>query len=177
MLTSTYPLVHGNMQFDSSLSPDITTIPELVNQTHRAGVFAGMNFFDQPYGLSRGFDEVADLSKYKNKRECNQARAEEVVDEFKKWVDQDSAPFFSLLWFFDAHNPYLSANEGPLANKKMVLPVERYSREITYIINNINGIINYLDQKDLYDNTIIIITGDHGDINTIILNKTILLDF
>lgn len=105
--------------------------------------------------------------------------AEAVTDEFSTWLDgQDSTrPFFAFLNYFDAHEPYRSpppfhkaGGQTPdLAKRRTWTPEEiqlsrdAYDSAITYIDEEVSNVIRHLMERQLLDNTLIVITSDHGE--------------
>ncbi len=112
------------------------------------------------------------------------------VKKFKKKVMQNNGkPFFAFLHFWDTHSPYsppskfirkfgkydypsINSSETPLEwatewihlltkNSKEVFA--RYDGSINFADFQIGEIIKFLKKKEIYDNTIIIVTADHGE--------------
>lgn len=108
------------------------------------------------------------------------------------WLDKkQSGPFFLFINYFDPHHPYLPINDifstppinkfdsyvqweknlinsvlrcrHELTAKEKKHLVERYDREIRQMDSSIGSLIKFLKAKDLYDNTLIIVTSDHGE--------------
>jgi arylsulfatase A-like enzyme len=114
-------------------------------------------------------------------------RALKLLDEVKV----SGAPFFMFLNYMDAHTPYvpsppfdrqfpgLDSGLNPYdfhelklqvaSGKRQILPNERahliaqYDGGIAEEDSAIGAIVNRLRQLGLYDNTLIVITADHGD--------------
>lgn len=112
--------------------------------------------------------------------------ADGVRREFTEWVDDraDDRPFFAFLNFFDAHVPYLPPSPwdsrfgAPLPRGNPMhldLPgwewtadqvqAERlaYDGAIAWIDSQVGGLLDDLEERGLLDNTIVIITSDHGE--------------
>ena len=105
--------------------------------------------------------------------------AEMVREEFLTWLDREpERPFFAFLNFFDAHSPYVSPPEfmdrfGPATRRplesrlyepeELVGWLNAYDGAILYIDREIGRIRDALDRRGLLDNTLVIITADHGE--------------
>ena len=94
-----------------------------------------------------------------------------VSDRSIKWLSQkQDRPFFCWIHFFDPHDPY----DAPEPYKNMYagmidknLPRQidrmRYAGEITWTDSQLDRVVESLKKNNLYDNTLIIITSDHGE--------------
>ncbi|MBN1456658.1 MAG: sulfatase-like hydrolase/transferase [Sedimentisphaerales bacterium] len=88
-----------------------------------------------------------------------------------KWLSKKrTSPFFCWLHYFDPHYSY----DAPEPYKNMYagmidenLPYQfermRYAGEVTYADSQFAHVIDHLKQNNLYDNTMIIVTADHGE--------------
>jgi arylsulfatase A-like enzyme len=104
------------------------------------------------------------------------APAETVTADALAWLDGASAkqrPFFLFLHYMDPHDPYFVhpfngegyarvANPNP---QPAVADMYRrlYDGEITYLDEQLGVLIDGLRQRGLYDGTLIVLTGDHGE--------------
>jgi len=106
--------------------------------------------------------------------------APQVNDEFLDWVTRDDPrPFFAFLNYFDAHDPYRPPapfdtvfRTGPapaMIKGRRYSPeeVERmigaYDASIAYLDHHFGRLLARLDTLGLLDNTIVIISSDHGE--------------
>ncbi len=102
--------------------------------------------------------------------------AEVVTAKGIEWLDTPAAkqgPFFLYLHYMDPHDPYFVhpyngegyarvANPNPppdVADKYRAL----YDGEITYLDGEIGRLVDDLKRRGLYDNTVIVLTADHGE--------------
>jgi arylsulfatase A-like enzyme len=112
--------------------------------------------------------------------------AQQVNEEFLAWRDRhpDQA-FFAFLNYFDAHQPYLppppfDALDGPISpaeyeslsgwlhkmaktEEDIETGLKAYDRCITYLDYQIQQLLAELEKRGDLDNTLIIITSDHGE--------------
>jgi arylsulfatase A-like enzyme len=112
-----------------------------------------------------------------------------VVDETIKWLEERNAdPFFLFVHLFDAHNDYLPPKgfdqfdtdyQGPIdgsgvtARDSQVLPgmdprdLEHlralYLGEVSWVDHQVGRLTEQLRAQGLADNTLIVLTADHGE--------------
>ena len=81
---------------------------------------------------------------------------------FVRWLDRRPAGrFFYWVHFYDPHHPYLAHPEVPLP--KDASNRDRYQGEVTYVDRYVGRIVEALRAKGLYEDTLIVIVGDHGE--------------
>lgn len=91
-------------------------------------------------------------------------RADVVNQETLDWIDRDRRrPFFAFLNYFDVHDPY----GGPRSYAKPSWPqqtnVDAYDAGVKYVDDSIGRLMEELDRRGLSKNTLVVITGDHGE--------------
>jgi arylsulfatase A-like enzyme len=90
--------------------------------------------------------------------------ASEVNDELLRWVDSDAEhPFFAFLNYFDVHDPYGGPHSYPRPGWPQVSDIDRYDSGVKYADDQLGVLLDSLRQHGLTDNTIIIVTSDHGE--------------
>jgi arylsulfatase A-like enzyme len=105
--------------------------------------------------------------------------AEDVTTEFSDWLDarQTERPFFAFLNYFDAHQPYRSpppfnttGGRTPDLSKRRTWSAQEiqrsrdaYDSAIAYVDEEVSSVIDHLRDLNLLDNTLIVITSDHGE--------------
>jgi choline-sulfatase len=168
ILTSTYPMFHGirdNVGY--KLDDSKTTLAEVLKrQGFQTGAFVGSFVLDSRFGLSQGFDTYDDhFNPEKNpdgflKLEELERRAEEVVDHAVQWLEKtnSSSPFFAWIHLYDPHDPY-----DPPPPFKARYRSKPYDGEIAYTDEQVGKLMAFLNRKGLYDKTLIVLTGDHGE--------------
>ena len=96
-----------------------------------------------------------------------------IVDHTLEWVDsRRRKPFFVLMNFMDGHAPYPSADiwapsdfttrEGA-APAGVTRAMDRYDRAIRYLDYERGRFFEELRRRDLFDNSLIVVTADHGE--------------
>jgi arylsulfatase A-like enzyme len=101
------------------------------------------------------------------------------------WIDQnDDKPFFVFINYFDVHDPYTppepyltkyGQTQGGLVNgfveryhpeltpEQLQSEIDAYDGSINYVDDQIKYLFTELDSRGELDNTILIITSDHGE--------------
>jgi phosphoglycerol transferase MdoB-like AlkP superfamily enzyme len=106
---------------------------------------AGKQFFKENSVGSWGVFETAVLPKTFN------------------WIDQSLAtqkPFFLEFFTSSSHHPYVYP--GSKAERKKLSRFERYTKSLRYTDKVLQQIWDNLKKRQLLDNTVIYVTGDHG---------------
>jgi arylsulfatase A-like enzyme len=89
-------------------------------------------------------------------------RASEVNREVLSWVGSGQRPFFVFLNYFDVHEPY----GGPYDFQKPwsgATAEDQYDDSIKYVDDSIGQFMAELDKRGLSQNTVVVITADHGE--------------
>ncbi len=169
MLTGTSPLfhkVHDNV--DYHLNDKNLTLAEILSKNNfvtAAGI--GAFVLDSQFGLDQGFDTYDDNLRGESKvfLGFNERKAEEVSHFAKTWLDKHhNEQFFLFLHYFDPHYPYEPHKDFPFASMPLLaFSKDHYDAEIAYTDHCIGQVIEKLKELKLYDNTLLIITADHGE--------------
>ncbi|MEO6445543.1 MAG: sulfatase [Gemmatimonadaceae bacterium] len=90
---------------------------------------------------------------------------EEVRQQFQAWLDEvpEGRPFFAFLNFFDAHAPYRSPEPYHSMYKRSTPTIGHYTGGIRYLDDQVNMLLEDLERRGVLDNTLVIITSDHGE--------------
>jgi arylsulfatase A len=112
--------------------------------------------------------------------------SELVVNETMSWLDDRDTeqPFFTCLWFSEPHTPVLAAEEfrGLYPEKEISSHVEQLANSggsqvkrrsklqnpdlyfgcVSMLDHHIGRLMDYLDEKGLAENTIVVFTSDNG---------------
>lgn len=110
--------------------------------------------------------------------ETKTGRDKEITEVFMKWLDapEFKQPYFAFLFYDAPHGSYQYPREFErftgttgefnylFLNKKNIVPVfNRYRNSIYYDDYLVGKILNKLRNKGFLENTIVLITGDHGE--------------
>ncbi len=172
ILTGLLPSVHGVTDFGIPLSPQHVTAAELLKKHgYQTAAFIGAVILDSNTlapGLDRGFDFYDNFPKTdskdaggKNKERWGRVerRGMEVVEHAESWFDKHrTGPHFVWVHLFDPHDPY--EPPPPFSEK---YKDHLYDGEIAYADSAVAHWIAFLKKAGVYDNAIIVVTGDHGE--------------
>jgi arylsulfatase A-like enzyme len=129
----------------------------------------------------------------KNDQHLNRVDAASLNGRVLRWLGsrRDSAPFFIFVNYFDAHEPYLppepfdrqfnaatregryspihhwlwntSVEHRPLTADEIREEVDAYDGTLAYLDQQVGELLDALAQLDLLDDTVVMITSDHGE--------------
>ncbi|HLB57681.1 MAG TPA: DUF3413 domain-containing protein, partial [Gammaproteobacteria bacterium] len=153
-------------------------IDQFVKDDYQMGIFtsAPLNF---PSFHKTIFNEIQHLI-IRTKGNSSIERDQVITKEFERFVEKrnKNRPFFSFLFYDAAHNYCESASphQTPFqpavkacdrfsltAESDRVPYVNRYRNAVYFIDTEVGKVIATLREKNLLENTMIIITGDHGE--------------
>ena len=114
MLTGTYPWVHGVLYNTSTLSPDLTFLPEMLQaKGYRTMNILHNSSLARDFGFVRGYDAFHSLWTAPVRQELHsllrpEERADYIWDSFvRPFLNENSGdPFFIYLHDIDPHGPY-----------------------------------------------------------------------
>lgn len=163
MLTGTYPPTHGvRLNNGQRLADSNVTLAEILREAgYQTGAFVGGFPLDTQFGLNQGFDTYN--SEFTIKSETSSSHSERSAEEVSlpalAWLDQHHAkPFFLFLHYYDAHLSYKPPE--PFAT---TYADDLYAGEIAYVDRWIGQVVDRLRALEAYDDTLLIITADHGE--------------
>jgi len=92
-------------------------------------------------------------------------RASTVNQEVLHWIDGESQghPFFAFLNYFDVHNPYGGPPDYAGAMWPKNTSIDQYDNSVRYVDDEFGKLMNELGKRGLTDNTLVIVTSDHGE--------------
>ena len=144
-----------------------TTLAEVLrDRGYATAAFVASYVLDSRFGLAQGFDHYDDNV---NPAEVDMGgrsslrRADDVTNHAINWLtEHDSAdfeqPFFMWVHYFDAHQPY---DPPPEYARKFANRL--YDGEIAFTDAQLKRLIDLLEAKGLRENTLIVLTADHGE--------------
>lgn len=170
MLTSTYP-VFNNVRYNGLFflgDSSITLAEILKKEGYKTAAFIGGFPLDSQFGVDQGFDIYDDdFSNSKEKRrhgwightvEDFERTAAEVNQKVFAWLDEvKDERFFLVVHYFDPHLPYTPPSPYREACK------DPYDGEVAYTDEHVGKLLDTLEEFGLKENTLIILTGDHGE--------------
>ena len=165
MFTGTYPTLNGMHDFSGNkLGPNQTTLAAVLKDAgYTTGAVVGSAVLDSRFGLNRGFDFYYDHFDFSRLQESNLDEMERpgnaVADVALDWLAKNSQKkFFLWMHLYDPHYPYHPPE--PFATEYKERP---YDGEIAFADAQVGRLISFLKHKGLYRNTVIVVTGDHGE--------------
>lgn len=166
ILTGLLPSVHGVTDFGVPLSPQHVTAAELLKKRgYQTAAFIGAVILDSNTlapGLDRGFDFYDNFpAKTETKERWGRVerRGMEVVEHAEAWFEKHrTGPHFVWVHLYDPHDPY--EPPPPFSEK---YKDHLYDGEIAYADSAVARWIAFLKKAGVYENAIIVVTGDHGE--------------
>lgn len=181
LFTSSYPSQHGIWR-DQVLPDSLPTVAEVLHAAgYRTAAFTEGGFMDTAHGFARGHS-LHDSKR----RDCSvtYARAAE-------WITARETPYYAFVHTYQVHSPHNPPKEfrqrfvGPYAGelpKVVDTPVyqwgrkepvpsaedaryveELYDAEVAYVDQQIGLFLERLEEAGSLENTLIIVTSDHGE--------------
>ncbi|MGA1791035.1 MAG: tetratricopeptide repeat protein [bacterium] len=163
ILTGTYPGFHGIRNNGTyAVSDAAVTLAELLkDEGYATAAFVGAYVLDKRFGLDQGFDVYDDdLSREEEQTfTYKERRAESVTNAVIQWLkERNPSRFFLWVHYFDPHMHY---NPPPPFSAEYA--DRPYDGEIAYTDHWIGVLLDVLHQSGISENTIVILTGDHGE--------------
>ncbi|MBN1764629.1 MAG: sulfatase-like hydrolase/transferase, partial [Sedimentisphaerales bacterium] len=116
---------------------------------------------DRQFGMDQGFDSYDDrFDQDINSMGIAERRADETSRHAIHWLSRNkNRKFFLFLHYYDPH--YTWTPPEPYASTYVDDP---YAGEVAYTDNQIGRVLDKLRKLNIYDSTLIIIVGDHGEL-------------
>lgn len=170
ILTGLYPPQHGvRDNSDFRLPPGALTLAEhLKEQGYSTAAVVAAYVLSSDFGIGQGFDRydeprsdqpIAPRGKELQRRAILQRPAEEVTDRALEFLEEDlGEPFFLWAHYYDPHAEYEPPE--PFASRFVGRP---YDGEIAYMDREIGRLVDDLRRRGLLDDTLLVVTADHGE--------------
>jgi choline-sulfatase len=166
ILTGLLPSSHGVTDFAVPLAASHATWAELLkSKGYHAAAFIGAVILDAKSlapGLDRGFDfydNFPEHSESKSRWGRVERRGMDVVQHAEAWLTSHPAgPKFTWVHLYDPHDPY----EPPVPFSDTYKD-RLYDGEIAYADSALGNFVQYLKKAGWYENSLIIVVGDHGE--------------
>ena len=165
ILTGLYPPetgIHNNGR--GHLKESFATLAEsLRGQGYETGAFVGSIVLPARTGLSNGFqmydDDMAGGQRHGHEAHLMRS-ARLVIDSALNWLrGRPSRPFFCWIHLYDPHAPF----EGHAEVFQNRFQGKEYDGDIAFADLQVGRLLKHLKDKGQYDNTMIIVVGDHGE--------------
>jgi tetratricopeptide (TPR) repeat protein len=130
---------------------------------YQTGAVIAAAVLDSRFGLNRGFDFYYDHFDFSRLDEANLEEMERpgniVGDVTLDWLAKNSQKnFFLWMHLYDPHFPYRPPE--PYSREYASHP---YDGEIAFADEQVGRLLRFLKDKGVYQNTIIVLCGDHGE--------------
>jgi choline-sulfatase len=166
ILTGLLPGSHGVTDFAVPLASSHPTIAELLKlHGYHTAAFVGAVILDSKSlapGFDRGFDfydNFPEHSSTKSRWGRLERRGMDVVSQAENWLGKHPAgPHFVWVHLYDPHDPY-----EPPAPFAQTYKDRLYDGEIAYADSALAHFIGYLKRNGNYQNSLIVVVGDHGE--------------
>ena len=162
MLTGTNPPYHGvHDNLNHRLPESNETLAEILrDHGFVTGGIISTFVLDSRFGLDQGFDTYHDeFEEEHNLGHYTERKADESTRLAVQWLEQHHEErFFLFLHYFDPHDPYKPPE--PFATR---FKDNLYDGEIAFTDHCVGKVLDKLKRLGVYDNTLIIVVGDHGE--------------
>ncbi|PYX86015.1 MAG: hypothetical protein DMG68_16630 [Acidobacteria bacterium] len=165
IFTGTYPTLNGMHDFSGNrLGAQPPTLASTLKENgYATGAVVASAVLDSRFGLNRGFDFYYDHFEFNRLQESNLDEMERpgnvVADQALDWLGKNyQKRFFLWMHLYDPHYPYQPP--APYSEEYKSHP---YDGEIAFADSQVGRLIQFLKNKNLYANTLIVLSGDHGE--------------
>jgi hypothetical protein len=159
------PQLSSVIEMRVSLSFDCQNwLGELINKNEYRG-FVGYSGDLKYDNMGKYFSRMAKLDLYDRhnvenikKYPANHLSIDDqaLVDQFDRWLGDKKEPFVSVFITLNSHHPFWTPH------KEFEKTKDKYKNTLSYQDHVINNLYNVLEKKNLLNDTILVITGDHG---------------
>jgi tetratricopeptide (TPR) repeat protein len=163
ILTGLLPPSHA-VRDNAGFALDVQQHPTLASLLHARGYATGAAVSSyvlrRGTGIAEGFDFYDDSIPYVDSAPAGELQRDGTATEAEaeKWIAAHSgSPFFFWLHLYDPHTPY--APPEPFRSRYK----NPYDGEIAKSDAIVGKLLDFLRQRKLYDDAIIVIASDHGE--------------
>ena len=148
----------------NKLNPTQPTLASVLKEHgYATAAVIGSAVLDSRFGLNKGFDFYYDHFDFNRLQESNLEEMERpgniVADVALDWLGKNAkTTFFLWMHLYDPHYPYRPP--APYSERYKDRP---YDGEIAFADSQVGRLIAFLKAKGLYQNTMIVLSGDHGE--------------
>jgi choline-sulfatase len=165
-MTGLFPYHHGARNNGTFVldKKNVTLAEMLKGAGYSTHAIISSYVLDSQFGLDQGFDVYDDdLSGGPQQKMFmfREIKANQTADKAIAWLKTGrpaKQPFFLWVHFFDPHADY-----EPPADFAARFPGERYEGEIAFADQQFGRVLAVLDELKLRKDTLVVMTGDHGE--------------
>ena len=165
LFTGAFPMATGMHDFSGNKLPaNAATLAKVLRDNgYATAAFIGSAVLDSRFGLNQGFDTYFDHFEFSRLDEAHldqmERRGDLVMDEALRWLKGNPRqPFLIWVHLYDPHDPYTPPE--PYASRYRARP---YDGEIAFDDAQVGRLVAYLKQQALFDKSVIVVAGDHGE--------------
>jgi lipoteichoic acid synthase len=176
ILGSVYPYLSYNSITKEKPDINIPTLSsELKKHGYRTAFFnSADNRFQKvnEFLTHRKFDEIKDCNSLKCKKhfevhiekwDFQDGKDDEcTAEELSQWIRQKPGEsFFAMMWTYQTHYPYFTSGNEKSYDSDPIF--NRYLNAVNHSDFVLGKILNDLKQNGLYESTLVVVVGDHGE--------------
>ena len=162
MLTGRIPPSHGmHDNLGNRLGESNVTLAEMLKeQGFTTGAIVSSFVLDSKFNLSQGFDAYNDRFEEEHKiLYLSERKGDEATRLAKEWLEKHRHErFFLFLHYYDPHDGYEPPE--PFASR---FADDLYAGEVAFVDYCVGQVMEKLVDLGIADSTLIVITGDHGE--------------
>ena len=162
ILLGTTPLHHGVHDNSNFIIREkfLSVAEHLKKYDYATAAFIGAFPLDSRFGISQGFDLYDDDYDVRSSKTDlgKERKADIVVDRAINWLKEQNSLWFLWIHCWDPHDPY-----KPPEPFKTRFSKNPYDGEVAYVDHVLGRLFKYMEENNLFDNSLIIFTGDHGE--------------
>jgi arylsulfatase A-like enzyme/Flp pilus assembly protein TadD len=156
------PLTHGVHENSGFIvGKEFLTLAEyLKSYKYSTAAFVGAFPLDSRFGLDQGFDIYDDEYEAQSSQKFSygERKASVVIDRALAWLETQASRWFLWIHVFDPHHPY-----EPPEPFKAQFRNQPYDGEVAYVDAELGRLIGFLEKNNLFEDTLIVLTSDHGE--------------
>jgi arylsulfatase A-like enzyme len=143
------------------LKPENTTLPEIMKRGgYTTGVILSHEYFND-WGMEQGVDDYDNTIG--KKPDADRVSSDQSTARSLAWITRHTnKKWFLWVHYLDPHGHYVAHPDGPQWSGPDS-EMDHYDQEIRYTDEYLGKLFDDLARTGAADNTIIIITSDHGD--------------
>jgi arylsulfatase A-like enzyme/Flp pilus assembly protein TadD len=168
ILTGTYPQVHKIRDIGGfTLAKNVPTMASIAKAAgYETAAFVAAAVLNRRYGLDKGFDVYNDdmagsVDSEKLPGVVAEVRADVVSGRAIDWLSKrkdPTRPFLLWVHYYDPHFPY-----DPPAPYSSQYSGDPYGGEVAYTDGEIGRLLDKVDELELREQTLVVLTSDHGE--------------
>lgn len=161
LFTGLHPKDHGVRRWNHRVPEKLLTLAEALSKNgYQTAAVATHHIFRKNHGLSQGFEHY-DLGAVGDQEPDKAITSQAAVKIAIKFVEMlENKPFFLFLHLFDPHTEYHQHKDFKWGKGS---DLDRYDSEIAHTDHHLGTFFDYLRDKKLMNNTLLVLTSDHGE--------------